>query len=95
MPEINIESERDERRGWGYSVTVSRDGGVRSEHSVTLAWVDHDYWCGGRCPPSRVVEALFQVLVAHEQDQPIPPRFDASTARRWMPLLDSEMHARL
>jgi hypothetical protein len=76
-------------------VVVSRDGGARSEHSVTLAWVDHDYWSGGRCPPSRVVEALFQVLTAHEDEWPIPPRFDAATARRRIPLLDSEMHARL
>ena len=64
-----------------------------SDHEVTLAWVDHEHWSGGRFPPSTVVERLFGVLL--EQRLDIPERFDAATARRWFRELDEELMRRL
>lgn len=87
---ITIETERETRNGWVYRVVVGR-GPERSEHDVTLAWVDHDHWCGGRYAPSHVVERLMEVL----GDRELPARFDAATARRWIDGLDERLMGRL
>jgi hypothetical protein len=92
---IDIQTEQDIPRGWTYHVVVRHEGGPQTEHEVRLAWVDHDHWSGGRCPPSKVIEALFAVLIEHEGERPIPLRFDASTARRWFPDLDREVSGRV
>jgi hypothetical protein len=95
VTEIDIQTEQDIPQGWTYHVVVRYDGRPPTEHEVRLAWVDHDHWSGGRCPPSKVIEALFTVLIEHEDDRPIPLRFDASTARRWLPGLDREVAERV
>lgn len=87
-PTIEVLTEEETARGWSYRVAVSRPGGRGTEHTVTLAWVDHEHWCGGALPPSRVVESLMRLLAAREHERPIPPRFDAAAARRWFPDLD-------
>jgi hypothetical protein len=90
-PSIDVRTEEEISRGWEYSVGISRPGGIDSEHTVTLSWADHEYWCGGTRPPSKVVEAVVRFLVDREAERPLPARFDAATARRWFPDLDREI----
>ncbi len=89
MSVVQVGAETETGRGWSYDVHVRRAGAV-TRHVVTLAWVDHDYWCGGTRPPSEVVERLM-TLVAKRLASGLPDRFDAATARRRMPDLDAEM----
>lgn len=90
-PRIDVLTEEEMPRGWAYRVTIDRGEVGSSEHAVTLSWADHEHWCGGRLPPSTVVEAVVRFLLGHEGERAIPARFDASTARRWFPAIDREL----
>jgi hypothetical protein len=94
-PTIDVTTEQESDHGWSYEVAIDRPGGARTEHHITLAWVDCEHWAGGRFPPSRVVEALVRLLVERESQRPLPERFDASTARRWHPDLDEVLPGRV
>ena len=91
MARIEIQSEEESGRGWVYRAAVEH-AGQRTQHAVTLAWVDHDRWSGGRVPPSTVIEALIGFVL--EQGRAIPERFDAATVRRWFPDVDRELAGR-
>ncbi len=91
MPRIDVRCECEKARGWAYDVEILREDGSASTHRVTLAWVDHDHWTGGSCPPSRTVEAVLRYVVEHEPERALPPTFDAARARRWLPAIDSEI----
>jgi hypothetical protein len=95
VPEIEVQTEeelpegRGGGRGWRYTVCIDR-GGATSIHTVTLSWVDHEFWSGGVAPPSRIVEAVVRFALdrsAAEQRE-LPEKFDASTVRRWYPEID-------
>lgn len=90
-PAIDVRTEQELGRGWVYAVAVSRPDGNETEHTVSLAWVDHEFWCGGTLPPSKVIEAVVRYLVEREHERPLPARFDAATARRWFPDIDREI----
>ncbi|MCW5775385.1 MAG: hypothetical protein KIS87_02920 [Phycisphaeraceae bacterium] len=90
MSIVQVGAETETDRGWSYEVRVAAPDGGFSHHVVTLAWVDHDYWCGGTRPPSEVIERLM-ALVVRRRAIGLPESFDAATARRWMPDLDREM----
>ena len=94
MPTVEVTTEEETDRGWRYRVAISREKGA-VEHIVFLSWVDHEHWSGGRHPPSRVVERLVGFLLEREGRHPIPPTFDAATARRWFPEIDRELPALL
>lgn len=84
--EVGAESGTD--HGWSYEVEIRR-GSELSRHVVTLSWVDHDYWSGGVLPPSEIVRRVVVHLLAQPAAAgPLPQRFDAATARRWLPGLD-------
>jgi hypothetical protein len=85
---ISVRTEEETDHGWRYVVDVERSGATES-HTVSLSWVDHEHWCGGRQPPSRVIERLMNLLIGH--GRPIPATFDAATARRWFPGIDREL----
>lgn len=91
MARIDVRFEREKGRGWAYDVDILREDGSTSTHRVTLAWVDHDHWTGGSCPPSRTVEAVLRYVVDHAPGQALPAAFDAARARRWLPAIDSEL----
>ncbi|GIK18199.1 MAG: hypothetical protein DYG93_02885 [Leptolyngbya sp. PLA2] len=90
MSLVQVGAETETDRGWSYEVRVAAPGGGVTRHVVTLAWVDHDYWCGGTRPPSEVIERLV-TFVAGRIRAGLPERFDAATARRWLPDVDTEM----
>lgn len=89
MAKITTMTETETGHGWEYVLAVEGPSNTRTEHTVRLSWADHEHWSGGRDSPSRVVEKLVGLLV--ERGQTLPPRFDASTGRRWWPGLDDAM----
>jgi hypothetical protein len=89
IPRIEVQVEQECPHGWSYQVLVHRSEGSEA-HTVTLSWRDHDYWCGGASPPSRVVQAVMEYLVRHETPA-WPARFDAARVRRWLPQIDQEL----
>lgn len=88
---VEVLTETEVPGGWIHVVRVRRPGGKDTDHTVRLAWVDHDHWCGGTQAPSRVTGAVIECLVACEPILELPPKFDASTARRWLPGIDEQM----
>ncbi len=90
LARVDVQTEIDACRGWRYGVVVTRPDGRVSEHSVTLSWVDHDHWCGGRLAPSRVVEAVVAYLLEAVGGD-LPTSFDAARARRIAPGIDREL----
>lgn len=93
LPKVEVKTEEEMPHGWRYHIFVDRGegGGKPVEHIVFLSWVDHEHWSGGRHAPSRVIEALTGLLLERESSHPLPPTFDAATARRWFPEIDREM----
>lgn len=91
IPRVEVGTEHERPGGWSYQVFVHRAEGP-CEHTVTLSWRDHDYWCGGASAPSRVIQALIEYVLRHDTP-PLPPRFDAARARRWLPQIDQELRA--
>lgn len=96
---VVVESEQEIPHGWKYRVLVragpGEPGREDARYEIRLDWVDHDHWSGGRCPPSRVVEALVRYLLDRSPERSLPDRFDAATARRWCPELDRELPGRI
>ncbi len=90
-PTVEVLTETEVARGWTYRVAVTRAEGTPTEHAVNLSWADHEHWCAGAAAPSRVVAAVVRFLLEHEAERPLPPRFDAATARRWFPAIDREL----
>ena len=88
---IEVVQETEVPGGWLHTVRISRPESTTTTHDVRLAWVDHEYWCGGALPPSRVTAAVVDCLVGYEPIIELPPRFDASTARRWVPGIDDQL----
>jgi hypothetical protein len=87
---IDVQTEREAPRGWSYHVVIEREGRT-AEHEVSLSWVDHDYWCGGRLPPSRMVENILRYAVERLPVAALPGRFDLARLRRALPQMDSEV----
>jgi hypothetical protein len=96
MPKVHVTSESDIPQGWRYVIDIDHDDGSHSTHRLRLAWVDHNHWAGERSiPPSRVAQVLIERLLAARLDEPLPERFDAATARRWVPSIDDELSEEL
>lgn len=92
---VEVLTEVEVAGGWTHSVRVRRGDGRETLHEVRLAWVDHDHWSGGAKPPSRVTQAVVEFLVACEPVLELPTKFDAATARRWVPGIDDELPRRI
>ncbi len=90
-----ILTEVEVHRGWSYEVVLHHLGGATSEHTVSLAWCDHDYWSGGRLAPSRVIQTVLEYAMSHLPAGfgTLPKKFDAARLRRICTLLDSELRS--
>ena len=88
---VEVIAEEEVAGGWSHTVRITRPGGQESTHTVRLAWVDHDHWSGGARAPSRVTEAVVQLLASYEPILELPDRFDAATSRRWLPGIDDQL----
>lgn len=91
MPKIEVRTESEQPRGWAYEVLMHHDDGSVSHHSVSMSWSDHELWCGGRLPPSRVVELALGYAADHGHADDWPPKFDIGRVRRWLPKIDREL----
>lgn len=92
MARIRIGEETDTAVGWSYEVFVEafvNGEASESRHVVTLSWHDHDHWTGGANPPHTLIAGLVGLLIDEGVD--LPKKFDASTARRWLPNLDERL----
>ncbi|HYE60515.1 MAG TPA: hypothetical protein VD997_00840 [Phycisphaerales bacterium] len=92
IPRVEVQTEEERPGGWSYLVIIHRTEGAQ-EHTVTLSWRDHDYWCGGASAPSRVVQAVIEYVLRNDAPAPLPLKFDAAKARRWLPRIDQELRA--
>jgi len=92
---VDVGAETETPGGWSYEVRIVWPDGVRTGHTITLSWADHDHICAGAVPPSRVVEIMVEVLRRELDAEHVPPRLDASIARRVIPDLDEKIRARL
>jgi hypothetical protein len=92
QPRIDIHSERETAKGWSYAVVIhsTQPDQLASQHAVTLSWVDHDYWCGGRDAPSTTVERVLTAFAS--SGLRLPRRIDCSTLRRLYPELDAALN---
>lgn len=97
MTTIRVTEESDSRTGWTHSVSITHDDGRVQELTVTLCYQDYEYWSGGSRPPERVTESLIESLLEPGEGtnvpSPLPDKFDASTARRWMPEIDRALRS--
>ncbi len=93
-PAILVEHEAETDRGWRYDIRLTASASA-SRLEVSLAWVDHEYWCGGTKSPSRVIEAVIEALLDCVNADELPSRFDAATVRRWCPGIDADVRRRL
>ncbi len=87
-----IGREYEAPSGWRFEVSLSRPGAPdSSRHEMTLSWVDYEFWCHGQSSPSRVAQAVIDAVLAARPELTLPPRFDASTCRRWVRDLDERI----
>jgi hypothetical protein len=96
VAKIEVITEEEKGNGWVYRVAVERDAGAgegKTEHTVRLAWVDHEHWSGGRVQPSKVIEVLMGLLAGRNRE--IPAEFDAAAVRRWWSGVDAAMQGRV
>ncbi|MDX2147911.1 MAG: hypothetical protein SFZ23_10345 [Planctomycetota bacterium] len=91
LPRVDVQEESEAPRGWSYHVVLEYETGRVSEHTVSLNWVDHDYWSGGKLPPSMVVRQVLEYLLARMDASGFPASFDAARARRWFPAIDTDI----
>lgn len=101
MAKVTVESETPGDRGWVFRIVVERGWAPpnppppRTEHEVTLSWVDYEYWSHGSAAPEQVARRVVEALLREDPFRELPGSFDASTARRWMRSLDATMEALL
>lgn len=92
--DIAVTHERETHNGWVYYVTLTSAGGRHTTHDISLAWCDHDYWTGGKVPPSRTLEMVLAMAVRLAGAQVVQdqrPKYDAARLRRVCPMLDDAM----
>ncbi len=91
MADICIETEIDSHNGWVFTVRIDS---VRTL-DIRLSWSDYDLWGRGSIPPADVVRALVRVLLKTDALLTLGSAFDASTARRLVRSLDTDIPEQL
>lgn len=94
IPHLISSLETATSTGWRYLIRIRRQHATQV-HTLTLSWVDHDYWSGGAVSPSATIDQVIHAMIAAQV--PLPARADCSTLRRLHPGLDQAMlgiHAR-
>lgn len=92
MAEVWIEHEQEVESGWQFAVRVVGSGSAGPVNlTLTMSWADYDYWSGGTEPPSETARQVVEYVLAHRPATELPARFDAATARRWLPQIDAAL----
>lgn len=96
MPRITVQSETESSTGWVFRIRLEHPGADPTEHTLTLAWADYNYWSpGGAAAPERIAAWVLGFVADRRAPDNPPARFDASTARRWYRDLDFALRADL
>jgi hypothetical protein len=83
VAQVEIISESEFQGGWRFEVQVLDDQGTLRRHHVSLAWADYNLWSSdGGDTPTKVAEAVVMFFLARIKAMDLPPKFDASAARR-------------
>lgn len=90
-PRVELGEERAGPRGWVYGVVMHHADESVTRHEVSLAYVDHEYWCGGRLAPSAVVERVLLMMLDAGDGALMPATFDLARGRRWHAGLDADV----
>ena len=88
-----LDGEHETPNGWLYTFTLEHDG-AKSDHELTLSWVDHEHLVGGAIAPEHVAFAAFGLAV-DELGTSLPARFDLSMIRRRVEGFDDRVKARI
>ena len=84
---MTITQESDTPVGWRFAVEITSRRAGTTTHELTMSFHDYELLCRGTRPPSKVAVELVERLVSGEIEnapKPLPVRFDAATATRWM-----------
>lgn len=84
-PVVSIDGEHDTSTGWLYTLSIEWDDGTRSDHELTISWVDHEHIVGGTIPPSVIAKVAAKIAAEQIGKPTLPARFDLSTLRRAIP----------
>jgi hypothetical protein len=83
MPQVEVISEREQGRGWEFTIQVLDDRGTLRRYVVTLSWADYNLWSrDGGDEPARVAEAVMLFCTSQVPAAELNDKFDASIARR-------------
>jgi hypothetical protein len=93
VSDVQIERETEDHGGWTFRLRIiAGAAGQPSLRTLRLAWADYDLWSAdGADPPHAVAAAVVEFLLARLGLSDLPPRIDASIARRQFPGADDEI----
>lgn len=93
---IEILTEVEVERGWRFTAQALQPDGSLLAMSLDLSWADYDLWCPeGSAPPAAVAESALRCILEHRGERTLPPRLDASHARRLHAQADREIRRAL
>jgi len=90
-PTIELDGEHEISNGWLYTFTIAWDAGARSDHELTLAWVDHEHLVGGAISPSVLARRAMGLAVTRLGQDGLPARCDVSSLRRLIRGFDEQI----
>ncbi|MBL4590622.1 MAG: hypothetical protein JKY96_01545 [Phycisphaerales bacterium] len=90
---IHIDGEHETSNGWLYTFHIDWSDGQRSDHELTLSWVDHEHLVGGAVSPSVVAAVVARIASAHCGHKGMPARCDVSILRRQIAGFDEMVKA--
>lgn len=83
VAQIEILSEHELAGAWRFEAQVLDEDGALRQHALTLSWADYNLWSqDGADAPARVADAVLHFLLLRGTASSIPPKLDASLARR-------------
>lgn len=90
-PVVSIDGEHETQTGWLYTMHIEWNDESRSDHELTLSWVDHEHLVGGTISPSVIAKAAAKLAAQHMGKSKLPARFDLSTLRRMLSEFDFQL----
>ncbi|MHC4219003.1 MAG: hypothetical protein ACYSU7_11170 [Planctomycetota bacterium] len=93
VSDVRIETETEDHDGWTFRLHIAAENSGRpTPRTLRLSWADYDLWSAdGADPPHAVAAAVVAFLLARLDLSDLPPRIDASMARRQFAGADDEI----
>jgi hypothetical protein len=86
-PIVEVIEEAEAPRGWSFKVALNHPKTTRTEFTLIIAWVDHDFLTGGGVKPSKLARVIAE-LAADVLGDDLPAKADAAMFRRRVPGFD-------